>query len=90
MTSNSYSRSVVWMPFAVFRSIYILAGVDDVLNEPGQLSVRNNNQPVPTALDEVHYGRDFFLGASLHFTDADLATILRFYGALIVGYALGR
>ena len=76
--------------FAVFRSIYILAGVDDVLNTPGTLPVRPDSQSVPTALDEVHYGRDFFLGASLHFTDADLATILRFYGALIAGYALAR
>jgi phospholipid/cholesterol/gamma-HCH transport system substrate-binding protein len=74
--------------FAVFRSIYILAGVDDVLTTPGSLPIITGNTPVPTVFQELRYGRDVFLGASLHFTDADLATILRFYGALLVGYVV--
>lgn len=76
--------------FAVFRSIYILAGVDDVLNAPGELPIRTGNTPVPKVFETVKFGRDYFLGASLHFTDAELATILRFYGALIGGLALAR
>jgi phospholipid/cholesterol/gamma-HCH transport system substrate-binding protein len=73
---------------AVFRSLYILAGVDDALNEPGYLPIRTGNTDVPEHLSEVRYGRDYFVGASLHFDDADLATLLRVYGALIVGLAL--
>jgi phospholipid/cholesterol/gamma-HCH transport system substrate-binding protein len=71
--------------FEVFRSVYLLAGVDDALNRPGYLPIVKGNTDVPTQFDEVHYGRDYFVGATLQFTDADLATILRVYGALIVG-----
>jgi phospholipid/cholesterol/gamma-HCH transport system substrate-binding protein len=74
--------------FAVFRTLYVLAGVDDVLNAPGELSIRTGNSPVPTDLDQVHYGRDLFVGAALHFDDADLTTIIRVYGALIGGLLL--
>lgn len=77
---------------AVFRSIYILAGVDDALNAPGSLSIRTGSPDpaVPGQFERLNYGRDFFLGATLQFSDADLATILRFYGALVLGYAVGR
>ncbi|MBA3453298.1 MAG: hypothetical protein H0T42_09425, partial [Deltaproteobacteria bacterium] len=72
--------------FAVFRSIYVIAGIDDALNEPGYLSINKGlNQEVPDQLTEVRYGRDWFLGASLHFDDADLATLLRVYGAVLAG-----
>jgi hypothetical protein len=60
---------------AVFRSIYILAGVDDALNDPGTLPIVTGNTPVPDVFREVHYGRDYFLGASLQFSDADFSTL---------------
>ncbi len=71
--------------FAVFRSIYILAGVDDALNEPGELDIITGNTTVPQWFEKLTYGRDYFVGAALHFDDADLATLLRVYGALLVG-----
>ncbi len=74
--------------YALFRTLYILAGVDDALNEPGTLNIRADNADVPKGLQEVRYGRDYFIGASLHFDDADLTTILRVYGALIGGLLL--
>ncbi len=70
---------------AVFRSAYILAGVDDVLNPPGSLQIINGNTPVPQQFSTVRYGRDYFIGGVLHFDDADLTTLLRAYGALLVG-----
>lgn len=82
-------RLKVAAAFAVFKSIYVLAGVDDALNPPGTLNVVTGNSPVPGALSEVHYGRDYFLGATLYLDEADLATLLRVYGALLVG-ALAR
>ncbi len=75
--------------FAVFRSIYVLAGIDDALNAPGSLLINTGNTPVPGGLSEVHFGRDYFLGATLYLDEADLATLLRVYGALLVG-ALAR
>jgi phospholipid/cholesterol/gamma-HCH transport system substrate-binding protein len=86
---GSFSRTPrvkVAAAFAVFRSIYILGGIDDAFNTPGYLQINNGiDQEVPTQFTEVRYGRDWFLGASLHFDDADLSTLLRVYGALLVG-----
>ncbi|HEY4057041.1 MAG TPA: hypothetical protein VGM39_10550, partial [Kofleriaceae bacterium] len=70
---------------AVFRSIYIVGGIDDAFSAPGYLNIEKGNTDVPTQFEEVRYGRDYFLGAELHFDDADLATLLRVYGALLVG-----
>jgi phospholipid/cholesterol/gamma-HCH transport system substrate-binding protein len=70
---------------AVFRSIYLIAGIDDVLNEPGYLPIDQGNTEVPKQFEQVRHGRDWFLGAQLHFDDADLSTLLRVYGALLVG-----
>jgi hypothetical protein len=71
--------------FAVLRSIFVVAGIDDALNEPGYLPIAPGNTPVPVDFREVRYGRDYFIGAALHFDDADLSTLLRVYGALLVG-----
>lgn len=71
--------------FAVFRSLYIMAGVDNALTKPGYLPIRSANPAVPMVLDEVRYGRDWFLGANVVFTEDDLAMLLRVYGALLVG-----
>jgi phospholipid/cholesterol/gamma-HCH transport system substrate-binding protein len=70
---------------AVFRGIYFNAGVDDALNDKRYLPIRAGNSEVPNLFDKVRYGRDYFLGATLHFTDADLSTLIRVYGALLVG-----
>ena len=70
---------------AVFRSIFVVAGIDDALNAPGYLPIAPINSPVPVDFREVRYGRDYFVGAALHFDDADLSTLLRVYGALLVG-----
>jgi phospholipid/cholesterol/gamma-HCH transport system substrate-binding protein len=75
--------------FAVFRSIYVLGGVDDVLNQPGYLAISPTNQTVPDSLTKVRYGRDYFLGAAIYLDEADLATLLRVYGALLVGALAG-
>lgn len=83
-------RLKVAAAFAVFRSLYILAGVDDALNEPGELPVRLGNTPVPEYFSELKYGRDYFLGVGLKISDVDLTTMLRFYGALIAANALAN
>ncbi len=70
---------------AVFRSIYLIAGIDDALTSPGYLNITAPTTDVPIRFDQVRYGRDYFLGATLHFDDADLAVLLRVYGALLVG-----
>jgi phospholipid/cholesterol/gamma-HCH transport system substrate-binding protein len=73
---------------AVFRSLYVIAGVDDALNRPGYLQVVSGNPGAPTTLDKVRYGRDYFVGTTLQFTDEDVAVLLRVYSALLVGMLL--
>jgi hypothetical protein len=73
---------------AVFHSIYVLAGVDDALNKPGYLQVLSGNPGAPQVLDHLRYGRDYFLGTSLQFTDEDVAVLLRIYGAILVAALL--
>jgi phospholipid/cholesterol/gamma-HCH transport system substrate-binding protein len=70
---------------AVFRSLYVVAGVDDALNRPGTLSIVTGNTSEPKILETVRYGRDFFVGTMLQFTDDDLAVLLRVYGAALAG-----
>ena len=73
---------------AVFRSLYVMAGIDDALNSPGYLPVISGNPGAPKVLDQVRYGRDYFVGTSLQFTDEDIAVLLRVYGAILVGALL--
>lgn len=70
---------------AVFEQLYIIGGIDDALNPHAELPVITGNSPVPGFFDTVHYGRDYFLGASLQFSDEDITTLLRLYGALLIG-----
>lgn len=73
---------------AVFHSVYVLAGIDDALNRPGYLRVLSGNPGAPQVLDHLRYGRDYFVGTSLQFTDEDLAVLLRVYGAILVANLL--
>ena len=70
---------------AVFRSVYVLAGIDDALNRPGHLAVITGNTSNPKIFEQVRYGRDYFLGTMLQFNDEDLSVLLRIYGAALVG-----
>jgi len=69
----------------VFRSMYLLAGIDDALNDPRELSIRKGGGENPKQFDSVRIGRDYFVGGMLVFDDADLSMLLRVYGALLVG-----
>jgi phospholipid/cholesterol/gamma-HCH transport system substrate-binding protein len=70
----------------IFKYITLLAGIDDALNPPGYLPIAAwpAGEDVPSYLDEVRYGRDYFVGGMLTLTNADLATLLRIYCAVIV------
>ena len=73
---------------AVFRSLYVLAGVDDALNTPGYHPIVKGAPGAPTQFDQVRHGRDYFVGGTLHFNDEDIALLLRLYGAVVAGLLL--
>ena len=69
----------------VFRSIYVVGGIDDALNDGARLNIAPwpAAADVPIALEELRYGRDYFLGVNLAFNEADINTLLRIYGGLV-------
>jgi phospholipid/cholesterol/gamma-HCH transport system substrate-binding protein len=69
----------------VFRSIYIVGGIDDALTGGGELSIApwTAGPDVPVTFAQLRYGRDYFLGFNLTFDDADINTLLRIYGGLV-------
>jgi phospholipid/cholesterol/gamma-HCH transport system substrate-binding protein len=77
-------RLKVTAAYEVLRHAYIIAGIDDMLNKPGYLPIITGNTDVPKQFDKIRYGRDYFLGGTLYFTDEDLSTLIRVYGALLV------
>ena len=86
---ESKPRLKLTASYAVFRSLYVLGGIDDALSTPGYLNILpagpTGGSPVPANdFNHLRYGRDYFIGAALHFDDADLATLLRVYGALLL------
>jgi phospholipid/cholesterol/gamma-HCH transport system substrate-binding protein len=74
--------------YEVVHSIFIVGGVTDVLTRPGELPIETGNTAEPTYFNEVRYGRDYFLGATLQFSDADLMSLVRIYGAMLLGLAI--
>ena len=69
----------------VYRSIFLLGGVDDALNKPGYLSIIEGNTNVPQQFVSLRYGRDWFFGATITVNEDDLASMIRAYGALLAG-----
>jgi hypothetical protein len=71
--------------YEVFRHIYVLGGVDELLNAPETLTVVKGTSEVPIQFDTFRYGRDYYAGAMLRFNDEDLAALLTVGGSAISG-----
>jgi len=78
-------RIKVAAALAVFRQVYVIGGIDDALVAGGLQPVQPwpAGADVPTQFEEVHYGRDFFAGLELRFTDTDINRLLLVYGGVI-------
>jgi hypothetical protein len=66
--------------YRIFGQLYILAGMDDLLNPGVNYNIAANGAEQPQALEEIYVGRDYYLGGSLRFSDRDLASLLRIGG----------
>ncbi|MEO8700285.1 MAG: MlaD family protein [Kofleriaceae bacterium] len=86
-TFDKYPRLKVAAAMEVFRHVYILGGVDEILNKPDTLSIVKGNDDVPIQFDELRFGRDVFFGAMLQFNDEDLAALLTVAGSAVAGAA---
>lgn len=84
---DQYPRVKLTAAYEVFRHIYVLGGVDELLNTPTELSIIKGSSMVPIQFDTFHYGRDYFFGGMLRFNDEDLSALLAVGGSALGGAA---
>lgn len=84
-TFDKYPRVKLAIAFELFRHLYILGGVDELLNTPDELQIVTGTSDVPIQFEELHFGRDWFAGAMLRFNDEDLAALLTVGGSALAG-----
>ncbi len=72
--TNIWPRLRIYSTVQFYRNMYVLAGVDDVINDrpPG---------------GQGSFGRDFYVGGQIMFNDEDLKSILAVGGSAIGGAA---
>ena len=88
-TFDQLPRLKITAAMEVFRHVYVLGGVDELLNNPDTLSIVKGTDPsgVPIQFDTFRFGRDYFAGAMLRFNDEDLAALLTVAGSAVSGAA---
>lgn len=86
-TFDQLPRLKVSAAYQMFGFLYVLAGVDEILNPPTELTIDQIDDPgeVPIQFRDFRYGRDVFFGAMLRFNDLDLAALLTVGGAALTG-----
>lgn len=86
-TFDRFPRVKLALAYEIFRHVYVLGGIDEVLNQPDELSIVSGTSDVPIQFDTFRFGRDAFFGAMLRFNDEDLAALLTVGGSAIAGVA---
>lgn len=86
-TWDRYPRVKVALAYELFRHLYVLGGIDELLNAPDTLNVVKGNSDVPVQFDTFRFGRDVFMGAMLQFNDEDLSALLAVGGSALSGAA---
>jgi phospholipid/cholesterol/gamma-HCH transport system substrate-binding protein len=84
---DQYPRVKLTAAYEVFRHIYVLGGVDELLNPPRNLPIVRGDSGVPIQFDTFRYGRDYFVGGMLRFNDEDLSALLAVGGSALGGAA---
>ncbi len=86
-TFDRYPRVKLAIAYEAFRHLYILGGVDELLNSPDSLTIVTGSSDVPIQFETLRFGRDVFFGAMLRFNDEDLAALLTVGGSALAGVA---
>lgn len=84
---DTYPRVKLTAAYEVFRHLYVLGGVDELINDPSTLQIVKGTSSVPIQFDTFRFGRDYFLGGMLRFTDEDLTALLTVGGSAVAGAA---
>ena len=86
-TFDKYPRVKLTAAVELFAHLYILGGVDELLNTPDELQIVSGNDDVPIQFETFQFGRDYFFGGMLRFNDEDLAALLTIGGSALAGGA---
>jgi phospholipid/cholesterol/gamma-HCH transport system substrate-binding protein len=84
---DEYPRVKLTAAFELFRHLYVLGGVDELINAPSEFTPVKGSSDVPIQFDKFTFGRDYFFGGMLRFNDEDLAALLTVGGSAIGGAA---
>jgi phospholipid/cholesterol/gamma-HCH transport system substrate-binding protein len=84
---DEYPRIKLTAAFELFRHLYVLGGVDELINPPSEFTPVKGSSDVPIQFDKFTFGRDYFFGGMLRFNDEDLAALLTVGGSAIGGAA---
>jgi len=84
---DQYPRVKLTAAYELFRHLYVLGGVDELLNKPTELGIIKGSSGVPIQFDTFRYGRDYFFGGMLRFNDEDLSALLAVGGSAVAGAA---
>lgn len=84
-TFDQLPRVKITGAIEMFRHVYILGGVDELINNPDKLNIVTGTDPtgVPIQFETFRFGRDYFAGAMLRFNDEDLAALLSVAGSAV-------
>lgn len=84
-TFDKYPRVKLTAAVEVFRHLYLLGGVDELLNPHDELTIIKGTDGTPIQFETFHFGRDVFFGGMLRFNDEDLAALLTVGGSALAG-----
>jgi phospholipid/cholesterol/gamma-HCH transport system substrate-binding protein len=86
-TFDRFPRVKLTAAVELFQHLYILGGVDELLNKATSLDAQivQGDPNVPVQFSQFKYGRDVFAGAMLRFNDEDLAALLTIGGSALAG-----
>jgi len=81
-TFDKFPRLRVNLAWHVFRYLYLIGGVDDVLNNPERRDIGGNDVSGDLAR-RYYFGPDVYFGAQIRFNDEDLRSLLFVLGGAI-------
>jgi phospholipid/cholesterol/gamma-HCH transport system substrate-binding protein len=84
-TFDRFPRVKLTAAVELFRHLYLLGGIDDVLNPHRSLNIVSGTADVPIQFETFEYGRDVFFGGMLRFNDEDLGALLTVGGSALAG-----
>ncbi len=82
-TFDQLPRVKLTAAYEFYKHLYVLAGIDELINNPEELPIVTGGSGVPIQFDTLRYGRDYFGGVMLRFNDEDLAALLTVGGSAL-------